>query len=320
MASGAAKANEIRIVRVYDAPVKAVWEAWTDPAQLAQWWGPRGFTITTHSKELRVGGQWRYTMHGPDGKDWPNVTKYLEVEEGKKLVYDHGGTDERPALFRVTVVFSEVRGGKTRMEMTMAMPTAEALEETRKIIKKAGGNSTWDRLAEYVERARSGREVFVIARRFEASVEKVFEMWTVPGHFAKWIPPAGASMEFIEGEIREGGGTFYCMVLPGGERMYGRTKILEVGRPAGGRAKLVYTQEIVDKEGREAKHPKLPVWPAVMRTEVEMEEEDGGTRVVVRWEPSAAASAEEVGMFVRMRAGMTAGWTGSFEKLEEVLG
>lgn len=47
------KSNELRITRVYDAPIQLVWDAWTDPAQAAQWWGPRGFTITTHSKELK---------------------------------------------------------------------------------------------------------------------------------------------------------------------------------------------------------------------------------------------------------------------------
>ena len=50
------KSNEIRIIRLFDAPVQAVWDAWTDPRQVGQWWGPRGFTITTHSKDLRPGG------------------------------------------------------------------------------------------------------------------------------------------------------------------------------------------------------------------------------------------------------------------------
>jgi uncharacterized protein YndB with AHSA1/START domain len=85
------KSNEINLTRLYDAPVKTVWEAWTDPTQVAQWWGPRGFTLTTHSKDLRVGGIWSYTMHGPDGVDYPNTTRYLEVEKYSRLVYDHGG-------------------------------------------------------------------------------------------------------------------------------------------------------------------------------------------------------------------------------------
>src|SRR6188474_1816961 len=91
--------SDIHITRLYDAPVKAVWDAWTDPDQVAQWWGPRGFTITTHSKDLRPGGQWVYTMHGPDGTDYPNITLYHVVEPNSRLVYDHGATKDTPPLF-----------------------------------------------------------------------------------------------------------------------------------------------------------------------------------------------------------------------------
>src|SRR5215510_7884765 len=111
----ATKPNEIQITRSYNAPLKAVWDAWVDPAQAAHWWGPRGFTITTHSKDLRPGGSWVYTMHGPDGTDYPNITQYLEVEKHSRLVYDHGGNADRPPLFRVTVQFSEA-AGKTKMD------------------------------------------------------------------------------------------------------------------------------------------------------------------------------------------------------------
>ena len=113
------KSNELKLTRVFNAPVQTVWDAWTDPEKLAQWWGPRGFTITTHSKDLRPGGSWIYTMHGPDGVDYPNNTDYFEVEECKKLVYDHGANDNQAALFRVTVLFSESKG-KTTMDMTMS--------------------------------------------------------------------------------------------------------------------------------------------------------------------------------------------------------
>src|ERR1700749_2024236 len=103
--SAKSKANELKLIRVYDAPVKAVWDAWTDPEQAKHWWGPRGFTITTHSKDLKPGGHWAYTMHGPDGVDYPNNTKYFEVEECAKLVYDHGANDTQPPLFHVIVLF-----------------------------------------------------------------------------------------------------------------------------------------------------------------------------------------------------------------------
>lgn len=169
MTTTKSKPNEISISRFYAAPASAVWDAWTDPDQVGQWWGPRGFTLTTHSKDIRTGGHWHYTMHGPDGVDYVNKTKYLEVVPGQKLVYDHGGNDERKPLFRVTVVFTEVPGG-TRMDMTMACPTPEDAVQTRGFIKKAGGNATWDRLAEHLEKRASGREVFVINRSFAAPV------------------------------------------------------------------------------------------------------------------------------------------------------
>src|ERR1700733_12812949 len=153
------KSNEIKLIRIFDAPVEAVWDAWTDPEQVAKWWGPRGFTITHHSKDLRPGGSWKYTMHGPDGVDYPNVTKYFEVEKHKKLLYDHGGSEDREPLFRVTVLFSAIKD-KTKMDMTMTLSSPEAADEIRKFIKKAGGDSTWDRLAEYLEKETSGKEKF----------------------------------------------------------------------------------------------------------------------------------------------------------------
>ncbi len=309
------KSNEIRIVRVYDAPVKAVWDAWTDTEQVAQWWGPRGFTLTTHSKDLRVGGTWKYTMHGPDGVDYPNTTKYFEVEKNAKLVYDHGGSDDRPAMFRVTVLFSEV-DGKTKMEMSMTLATAEAAEETRKFIKKAGGDSTWDRLAEYLEKESSGNEKFVINRAFDVPLEVMFEMWTNPKHFSRWLPPSGFEMQFIRADIRQGGSSFYLMTGGGGMKMYGRTEYLKIEKPD----RIVYTQQFCDENEKISRHPMAPTWPETMLTTVKLAEEGAGrTRVTVTWEPFGKATAEEIEAFVKMKGGMTMGWTGSFDKLEEYL-
>ncbi|MCH5852275.1 SRPBCC domain-containing protein, partial [Salmonella enterica] len=95
--------------------------------------------------------------HSPDGTDYPNITTYFEVEQHKKLVYDHGATETSPPLFRVTVLFSAI-GKKTQMEMTMALATPEAAAETRKFIKQAGGEATWDRLAEYLSKEIANKE------------------------------------------------------------------------------------------------------------------------------------------------------------------
>jgi uncharacterized protein YndB with AHSA1/START domain len=309
------KSNELRITRVYDAPVKAVWDAWTDPEQVAQWWGPRGFTITTHSKDLRPGGHWNYTMHGPDGVDYPNSTKYFEVEPERKLVYDHGGHEDRPPLFRVTVLFSESRG-KTTMDMTMTLPTPEAAEEIRKMIKKAGGESTWDRLAEYLEKETNGAEKFVINRSFDAPLETMFEMWTNPEHFSRWLAPTGFEMKFLRSDIKPGGTTFYFMTNNADVKMYGKAHYLEITRPD----RLVYTQQFCDEQENMARHPMAPTWPAVMLTTVQLTAEGPDrTRVTVAWEPHGPTTPAELEVFLKSRAGMTLGWTGSFDKLEELL-
>ncbi|HEU5047326.1 MAG TPA: SRPBCC family protein [Rickettsiales bacterium] len=308
--------NELRITRVYDAPVKAVWDAWTDPKQAAQWWGPRGFTITTHSKDLRPGGSWVYTMHGPDGINYPNSTKYFEVEPYSKLVYDHGGNEDQPPMFRVTVLFSEKKG-KTTMDMCMALPSAEALKETKEIIKKASGNSTWDRLAEYLEKSSSGQEIFVINRTFDAPLETMFEMWTNPNHFTQWLAPTGFTMQFIRADIREGGNSFYAMTSNDGKMtMYGNVSYQEIKRPD----RLVYTQRFSDENENVARHPMAPTWPETMRTTVLFAEEaPNQTRVSVLWEVVGDATTAEIETFRNGRTGMTQGWKGSFDKLEVYL-
>ncbi|TWT88336.1 hypothetical protein Mal64_18150 [Pseudobythopirellula maris] len=309
------KPNEIRITREYDAPVAMVWDAWADPEQVAQWWGPRGFTITTHSKELRVGGVWRYTMHGPDGTDWPNTTVYHEVVEHEKLVYDHGGSEDRPPLFRVTVLFVE-RDGKTLMDMTMALPTPEEAEATRVMIKEKGGNGTWDRLAEYLA-DRKGVSSFVINRSFDAPRDAVFAMWIDPEHFANWLPPNGCEMEFLRSDVREGGESFYRWISVQQDfSIYVRLEYHTIDVPN----RLVYVQRLCDENGRPAKHPILHDFPEAMLTTVDLKEEGpNATRVTLTWAPQGEATAEEVQAFLDTRSSMTQGWTGSFDKLEGVL-
>ena len=177
------KSNVIAFTRVYDAPLQAVWEAWTIPEEIAQWWGPRGFTLTTHERDLRTGGHWHYTMHGPDGTDYENTTQYLDVLPMQRLVYDHGGHRDRPPLFRVTALFTE-RDGRTRLDMAMAFATPEVAREMGGFIRQAGGESTWDRLAEYLGKRHSSQELFVIARSFQADIQTVYDMWTSPEHLA----------------------------------------------------------------------------------------------------------------------------------------
>lgn len=308
------KPNELMLTRLYDAPVKAVWDAWTDTKAVAQWWGPRGFTLTTHSKELKPGGFWRYTMHGPDGKDWPNKTEYFVVEKYSKLVYDHGATDDTPPMFRVTVTFEEVKG-KTKMVMIMAFASEAIAKESAKFIKTAGGDGTWDRLGEFLEKDKSGKDKFFINRTFHGDKATMFKMWADPKHLAKWMGPTGSTMEFIRADIKPGGTSFYKMAFQGAT-MYGRVHYKEVTP----NDRLVYTQEFTDEKENISRHPFAPTWPASMLTTVTFHQEDEDhVRVSLVWEVDGLASSEELKTFIDGRAGMTQGWTGSFDKLEELL-
>jgi uncharacterized protein YndB with AHSA1/START domain len=148
--------REIRGTRVFDAPRELVWKAWTEPEHIGQWWGPNGFTTTTHRMEVRAGGVWRFVMHGPDGRDYQNKITFIEVVKPERLVYKHGnpeGEEDKglePVSFHVTVTFRE-QGGKTRLDMRSVFPSAKARDYVVKNYGAVEGmHQTLARLGEYL--------------------------------------------------------------------------------------------------------------------------------------------------------------------------
>ena len=114
--------REIVATRILNAPRELVFDVWTDPKHLTQWWGPKGFTTSTFAMDVKPGGVWRFVMHGPDGRDYENKITYVEVVKPERLVYKHGGDkDVEPVNFQVTVTF-EAQGDKTKLTMRMVFP------------------------------------------------------------------------------------------------------------------------------------------------------------------------------------------------------
>ncbi len=150
--------REIIITRFFAAPRAMVWDAWIDPAQVAQWYGPRGFTITTHEMDVRPGGVWRYVMHGPDGTDYPNEQRFTEVVPLERLTHQHGG--HRPGGTEVSflmIVTFEDEGDGTRLTLRQVYPSMEARDQTiREYGALEGGKQTLEKLAEYLERVIQG--------------------------------------------------------------------------------------------------------------------------------------------------------------------
>jgi uncharacterized protein YndB with AHSA1/START domain len=138
-------------VRELDAPRALVFEAWTDPKHLSQWWGPNGFTTTTSAFDMRPGGVWRFVMHGPDGRDYENRITFDEVVKPERIRYHHGGGDVEPVQFRTTVTFEDLGGNRTRLTLHAVFPSAA---ERERVIRDDGADKgaaeTLARLADYV--------------------------------------------------------------------------------------------------------------------------------------------------------------------------
>lgn len=140
--------REIVITRLVDAPRERVFAAFTTPGEVEKWWGPKGFTTTTAEMNVTPGGVWRFTMHGPDGVDYPNFVRFAEVRYPDKLVHLHGTAEDEPMMFESTISFFDV-GGKTQVTMRLLLNTAEE-RNAAATYAIDGGNSTMDCLEEYL--------------------------------------------------------------------------------------------------------------------------------------------------------------------------
>ncbi len=123
----------LSITRLLPAPVDLVWEAWTNPGQIIHWWGPDGFTSTIHTMDVTTDGEWRLTMHGPDGKNYPNRSMFREIVPFKKIVFQHFNPN-----YLATIVF-ESQGKETFMEWAVLFETTELFETVVKVFKADEG-------------------------------------------------------------------------------------------------------------------------------------------------------------------------------------
>jgi uncharacterized protein YndB with AHSA1/START domain len=150
---GDTSAREIVVSRVFNAPRELVWEAWTNPKHVVNWWGPRGFTTTIEEMDVRPGGVWKHIMHGPDGANYPNKSIFKEVVRPERIVYSHGGGREGGpgASFVATWTFEALAADKTRVTMRSVFPSAANRDFVVKEFGAIeGGRQTLERLAEHL--------------------------------------------------------------------------------------------------------------------------------------------------------------------------
>jgi uncharacterized protein YndB with AHSA1/START domain len=240
--------REIVITRVFHAPRELVFDAWTDPRHISSWWGPKGFTTTIHEMDVRPGGNWRLTMHGPDGTDYKNRIVFIEVKRPERLIYAHQPEHGTEAVtFETTVTFADL-GASTRLTLRMLFATAAARNH---VVEKhhaiEGGEQTLARLAEHLATKAGtgvGQEV-VITRILDIPRDVVFKAWIDPEQLKQWWGPKGFTNPVCEVDPRPGGAIRIDMRAPDGV-VYPMTGVyLEVVEPE----RLVFTSMALDKEG-----------------------------------------------------------------------
>ena len=151
--------REIVISRVISAPPDVVFEAFTELRHLSRWWGPDGFTTTTRAFEFRVGGEWEFVMHGPDGTDFQEWISWTEIAPPERIALLHGESRGDPNAFESVLTFAR-DGAATRVEMRTVFPTREMRDEVvEKYHAIEGGEQTLSKLDAYVsEMVRNGGE------------------------------------------------------------------------------------------------------------------------------------------------------------------
>ena len=105
-AQSATADREIVISRVISAPREVVFEAFTEVRHLSRWWGPEGFTTTTRAFEFRVGGEWDFVMHGPDGTDYQEWISWTEIAPPERIALLHGESRGDPNAFESVLTFA----------------------------------------------------------------------------------------------------------------------------------------------------------------------------------------------------------------------
>jgi uncharacterized protein YndB with AHSA1/START domain len=150
--------REIEITRVFDAPRALVFKAWTDPKQLMQWWGPKGFTNPVCEVDARVGGKWHIVMRAPDGNEFPCRGEYLEIAEPERLVFTNNAIDKEGNHVidgLTTVIFAE-QDGRTKLTLKTRGVAMVAYAATYLKGMEAGWTQSLERLDAYVAQTIKG--------------------------------------------------------------------------------------------------------------------------------------------------------------------
>lgn len=227
--------------RLIQAPRALVWQAFTDPLQLGQWWGPKGFSLSTRLFEFRPGGRWVFTMHGPDPdphaarpggpKDFPCVIVFDAIEQPDggapwRIAYHHESADGRTPMHFHSEVLLALAGTAEAPATQLSLSAEFASEASRDAIAQAagaaqGGRETLARLAHHTEgpglaetRSALGHRL-VLSRELPVPRALVWRCWTEPELMRQWYCPQPWAVVEVDQDLRPGGRANNVMAGPG---------------------------------------------------------------------------------------------------------
>lgn len=291
----------IVIARILHAPREMVWRAMVDPQQVVNWWGPHGFTTTVHEMDVRPGGVWRQTMHGPDGTDYPSHSVFQEVVYPERVVYSLVGGEKggRDVAFDAIWTFESVDAKTTRVIIRMVFASTTARDW---VIKEhgavEGGKQTLERLGSHLAAVESGMyRGIIITRTYPVPPSVVFKAWLDPKQLANWWGPKGFTNPVCEVDARVGGAWRIVMRAPDGAEYPCGGVYREIIEPH----RLVFTNIATDKDGK-------PIINGL--TTVIFEEIAGETKLTLCTQANAVI--EYAAAYLN---GMETGWSQSLDRL-----
>lgn len=136
----------LSLKKTFDAPIELVWEAWTQPEHIAQWWGPKGMKVNVIEHNFKIGGKWKYAMAMPDGREFSSDGVYSEIVELEKIV---SSANFRPMTEGVEIrALFEKNGDETNFIFSVVHPTEEYRNQQEKMGFYNGWGSAFNRLEE----------------------------------------------------------------------------------------------------------------------------------------------------------------------------
>lgn len=282
--------------RVFDAPRKLVFEAWTNPEHVSRWMlGPSGWTMPVCEIDLRPGGAWHFVWQHSKGEKMEMRGVYREIVPPERLVATESWGGDWPETVNTLTLAEE--DGKTTITQTMLFPSVEARDRAAKSGMEEGVEPSFNRLADVLATmAASGKAApdLLMTRVLDAPRERVFEAWSKPERLSRWFGPKGFTMPTCEMDFQTGGVFRFVLRGPDGKDYPFDGNYLEIVEPE----RIAFNGILHNEAGHD------------VRTTVTFTDQEGKTRLTVHQKYAFESDATR---------GAPEGWRQTLDHLAEHL-